>query len=575
VPARRALLVVVLALVLAPVARADGVGSPVNTVAPSISDESSVQGEPVRVGDTIKSTPGTWTDASGVEPGYTYEWQRCLSTCQAASPPNGGFFSDSNLYTVTAADVGATLRLVVTAFDSTGVTASAVSNEIGPVAPPGVYLGNLPADNYRLLWRGDLKYLWIPVNRDGSSGVETVGYRIWDPNAGPDAIFTPITGVLQMADGQRGWGIAVPVKPNGVPIMPASLEVALYGGSPLGVVAPSEMTIPMTPDPASFVRDPANPLALPTRPPAGNPVAGAHFFADYFQSLPAVTALAWSTDNPLEAEKVAVIAREPNTERFGAWNGAFPGWNVATYLDRAAKTEPGTVPLISTYRVVSGHCGRWSDPPAAQAAYHAWITSLAEGIGPHPAVLFLEMDSLITVGCLSPQGVAVRMAELHDAINVLSNDPHLVTYLDAGAADALPARETASLLRRAGVAQIQGFFLNSTHFDWTSKEIAYGEKISRLTRGKHFVINTAENGQGPLRPRHPAKQGNEVLCDPAGRGLGPLPTSHTGYRNVDAFAWIANPGVSGGRCRPGAPPSGVFWPPLALDLVHHENFRVR
>ncbi len=338
--------------------------------------------------------------------------------------------------------------------------------------------------------------------------------------------------------------------------------------------APSQVTLTLS-DPSPFLRSPLNPLSLPAPPPNGDPLSGARFFADYFHSLPGRQALVWSASNPWAAAKVAVIAQEPNTERFGAWNGTHPGWNVARYLDRVAQDDPGAVPMLSTYRVVSGHCERWSDSPADQAAYHTWITSLAEGIGAHPAVLFLEMDSLITVGCLSPQGVAVRMHELHDAIDLLSNDPHLVTYLEAGAADALPARATASLLRRAGVAQIQGFFLNSTHFDWTSKEIAWGEKVSRLTGGKHLVINTAENGQGPLRPRHPAKQGNEVLCDPPGRGLGPLPTANTGYRNVDAFAWIANPGVSGGQCQPGAPPSGVFWPELALQLVRHENFRVR
>jgi endoglucanase len=70
---------------------------------------------------------------------------------------------------------------------------------------------------------------------------------------------------------------------------------------------------------------------------------------------------------------------------------------------------------------------------------------------------------------------------------------------------------------------------------------------------------------GPLRRRGGAP----------GRGLGPLPTADTGYPNVDAFAWIANPGVSGGGCRPGAPPSGVFWPHLALELVRHADFRVR
>ncbi|HYZ62903.1 MAG TPA: hypothetical protein VE650_10660, partial [Acetobacteraceae bacterium] len=82
--------------------------------------------------------------------------------------------------------------------------------------------------------------------------------------------------------------------------------------------------------------------------------------------------------------------------------------------------------------------------------------------------------SLITTPCLSAHGVDVRMNELSDAINILTATcPELVIYLDAGAADALPAARTASLLGRAGVAKIQGFFLNSTHFDWTAKEIAY------------------------------------------------------------------------------------------------------
>jgi endoglucanase len=164
---------------------------------------------------------------------------------------------------------------------------------------------------------------------------------------------------------------------------------------------------------------------------------------------------------------------------------------------------------------------------------------------------------------------------LSDAINILrANCPGLVIYLDAGAADALPARRAASLLGRAGVAKIQGFFLNSTHFDWTTKEIAYGEQISRLTGGKHFVINTGENGRGPLVPGDAAKNGNEVLCNPPGRGLGPLPTANTGYANVDAFAWTSNPGESGGRCVPGAPPAGAYWPQYGLMLVRNANFAV-
>ncbi|HWF34611.1 MAG TPA: glycoside hydrolase family 6 protein [Solirubrobacteraceae bacterium] len=542
----------------------------VNVSPPELVDPARGVAGTVRMGDVLAVGMGVWSTDYALGETYQVRWQRCSPSCQDVGLPPG------SPYVVSAADLGATIRVVVTV-SFQGASASAASNEIGPAAAagfhlePGTLAGLLPE-----LERG-MTYLQLPVERDTGTGwFAQVSYRAWDPTGSGYPALRPLTGVVLFLPGQSVAFIGIPLAAAGVPYLPASLEVQLYDGAPLSVVAPAEERVDIR-DPNSplYIRDPANPLALPSRPPAGDPLGGARFFADYFQSLPARQALAWSAANPRAAAKVAVIAAEPNVQRFGAWNGGYPGWNVETYLDRAGSQESGTVPMISTYRLVYGHCGHWSDPPAEQAVYHTWITGLSQGIGTHPAVLFLEMDSLITVGCLSPQGVAVRMRELRDAIDVLSNNPHLVTYLDAGAADALPARETASLLRRAGVARIQGFFLNSTHFDWTSREIRYGEEISRLTGGRHFVINTAENGQGPLRPRHPAKQGNEVLCDPPGRGLGPLPTAHTGYRNVDAFAWIANPGVSGGACRSGAPPSGVFWPALALELVRHEYFRVR
>jgi endoglucanase len=238
--------------------------------------------------------------------------------------------------------------------------------------------------------------------------------------------------------------------------------------------------------------------------------------------------------------------------------------------------------MLSTYRLVHGTC-RSGDPPSEQQAYHDFITGFAQGIGSYPAVLFLEVDSLITSPCLNRQGLAVRMSELSDAINVLTATcPHLVVYLDAGAADALSARHAARLLRRAGVAKIQGFFLNATHFDWTKNEIRYGRQISRLIGGKHFVINTGENGRGPLRSRNIVTQGFEVLCNPVGRGLGPKPTSHTRYLGVDMFAWTSNPGESGGQCQDqpgyqmaGAPPTGQYWPAYALMLVRNADYRVR
>ena len=316
---------------------------------------------------------------------------------------------------------------------------------------------------------------------------------------------------------------------------------------------------------------PPGPAGGTTAPTGGNPLSGLQFFVDRQTSS---AKLAW------RYPALSVIAREPGTARFGSFSfGANRVPDIRTavvrYLTRAAFQEPGTVPMLATYRVVDGHCGHWADPPGDQAAYHDFIEGFAQGIGSTKAVLFLEMDSLITTPCLSAQGLEIRMNELNDAINILTADcPRLVIYLDAGAADALPAPRAASLLVRAGVGKIQGFFLNSTHFDWTAKEIAYGEQISVLTGGKHFVVNTAENGQGPLIPKNRAKDGNEILCNPPGRGLGPRPTANTGYPNVDAFAWISIPGNSGGRCVPGAPPAGRYWPAYALMLVRNANFSV-
>jgi len=295
-----------------------------------------------------------------------------------------------------------------------------------------------------------------------------------------------------------------------------------------------------------------------------NPLRGMRFYVDP-RSEPALAA------RPYPA--LHTIASEPGTARFGSFSYPDAGTAVRWYLDQAARTEPGTVPMLSTYRVVDGHCGNWADPQPDQTAYHMFILGFAHGIGGHRAVLFLEMDSLITVGCLTPYGVAVRMHELRDAIRVLTSKcPRLVIYLDAGAGDAVSPWKTANLLRRAGVAKIQGFFVNSTHFDWTAREVRYGAEISRLTRGKHFVINTGENGQGPLIPPDPVHQGNEVLCNPPGRGLGPLPTTETRIPNVDAFAWTSNPGESSGSCVPGAPPAGGYWPTYAMMLVRNANF---
>jgi endoglucanase len=388
-----------------------------------------------------------------------------------------------------------------------------------------------------------------------------------------DAIdFTSVKGELDFPVGVASETFNVPVVDHGASGAPKTIQVSLFGPSPIGLGSPSKAVLTILNNDPVPARDPQNPLDLPAAPGMGNPLSGATFFVD-----PESEAAHAALQNPA----LDVIAREPGTARFGSFSFGKNGVpNIATavsrYLSRAQVESPGTVPLLATYRIVHGLCGHASDSPADAASYHNFIEGFAQGIGSYRSVLFLEMDSIITMPCLSRHGKAVREHELKDAINILTADcPHLVIYLDAGAADALSARDAATYLRASGVAKIEGFFLNATHFDWTSNEIRYGDKISWLTGGKHFVINTGENGQGPLRPHDIVHAGNEVLCNPPRRGLGPLPTANTGDHNVDMFAWTSNPGESGGSCVAGAPPTGQYWPAYGAMLVQNADFNVR
>jgi endoglucanase len=416
----------------------------------------------------------------------------------------------------------------------------------------------------------------ITIERTNVAQEAQIRYLTTPGTAIRDQDYTPVKSMIDFQPGQASATFRVPVVDHHLPGIPMTFKVALFGPSPIGLGTPSNAVVTIiNDDPVSVVRDPLNPLGLPTPPPASEPLSGAQPFIDYHHSLAGRQAAAWRKVHPRAAGMLDVIAGQPQPERYGNWSGPNVGRQVAQFLTRADQEQPGTVPELSTYYLVHGHCHHCSDPPWREGAYHKWIQSLAAGIGDHRAILFLEMDSLITVGNLSRHGLAVRLHELHDAFDILSTVPRLVTYVDAGAADAVPVAKTASMLRRAGVSEIRGFFVNSTHFDWTSREIRYGRQISALTGGAHFVVNTAENGRGPLRPRDRVHHGNEVLCNPPGRGLGPKPTFATGYPLVDAFAWIASPGKSGGPCRPGAPRTGWFWPKLALELVRHADFHVR
>src|SRR5919204_521248 len=124
---------------------------PADTTPPSIS------GQPM-VGKTLTASPGDWTGTDPIS--VAYQWQRCDSggaNCSAISGATGSSF------VVPAGDLGATLRVAVTATNSAGsatasspatppVTAPVVPDTTAPSAPTGLAVGTVTQTSVPLSW---------------------------------------------------------------------------------------------------------------------------------------------------------------------------------------------------------------------------------------------------------------------------------------------------------------------------------------------------------------------------------------------------------------------------------------
>ena len=209
------------------------------------------------------------------------------------------------------------------------------------------------------------------------------------------------------------------------------------------------------------------------------------------------------------------------------------------------------------YNIPQRDCGGYSAGGTTQDGYKAWISAFASALGNSHAVVVLEPDAVTQIGCLSSADQVTRINLLQYAISVLKANGGVV-YLDGGHSAWKSASEQASLLAKASVAAADGFFVNVSNFQYNSNSIAYGKAISALIGGKHFIIDTSRNGQGPTA--------DNAWCNPPGRGLGSASTTFTADPLVDAYLWIKTPGESDGACN-GAPAAGVWWPEYALGLA--------
>src|SRR5256885_13597936 len=243
-------------------------------------------------------------------------------------------------------------------------------------------------------------------------------------------------------------------------------------------------------------------LLLPSRADAQtasqafiNLFSGARLYVDP-SSAAKRQADAWRRSLPSDAQLMDKIAAQPVAQWLGGWNVDI-GRDVADAVSRI--TGSRALPVFVAYNIPGRDCGEYSAGGAnGSNAYKKWIRSFANGIGNRKAVVILEPDALAGVSCLSPGLQQERVDLIHDAVRVLRTKGAAV-YIDAGHARWVAPQEIASRLKRAGIAEADGFSLNISNFLANSVNIAYGTQVSKLVGGKHFIIDTGRNVQNDTK----------------------------------------------------------------------------
>lgn len=302
--------------------------------------------------------------------------------------------------------------------------------------------------------------------------------------------------------------------------------------------------------------------------PGENPFASAKWYINPYSVAVARAKDARRRGNDEEAALYDKIANNGGADWVGDWTAYVDKWVLGT---TTAIGKQGALPIYIAYNLPGRDCGQYSAGGANNGdAYKKWITDFARGIGDRKAIVILEPDGIgLLTKCLSEKDQAARLGLYQFAIDTFNALPHTYVYVDAGHSAWLTAEDDAARLKAAGVERAEGFALNVSNYRATEELIEYGKKISALIGGKHFVIDTSRNGNGPPVVNDPSSE--DAWCNPPGRALGTPPTTQTADPLCDAYLWLKKPGESDGTCN-GGPKAGVWWNEKALELAKNAKF---
>jgi len=321
------------------------------------------------------------------------------------------------------------------------------------------------------------------------------------------------------------------------------------------------------------------------------------------------------------AAMMAKLASWPEAAWFTSGSPSEVNGQVKSLVRKAAAQH--AVPVLVAYYIPLRDCSQYSAGGAqSDADYQTWIAAFARGLGNRQAVVILEPDALANLpsdcnATTDPTGTisAARIADIRYAIGVLEAQPATSVYLDAGNSQWHSTGDMAARLIQAGVAQAQGFYMNTSNYQPTDQSNRYSTWISKciwfatlgpawaighpeycasqyysgaapndglpgnsvspsdastwhwtdawfdqnvgtppLAQLTHFVVDTSRNGQGAWTPPPGKYTGDpQVWCNAPGRGVGARPTADTGVPLVDAYLFIKTIGQSDGQCNRSIP----------------------
>lgn len=279
---------------------------------------------------------------------------------------------------------------------------------------------------------------------------------------------------------------------------------------------------------------------------------------------------------------LAKIALRPLMFSFGDWFSDGEIRSVAQqFVAQLTDGNPAVLAQVAIFRLdpwEGAACphGYWG--AADQASYRKWIDAFAAGIGSSRVALVLQPD--LAFATCAPSRVPLELVNY--AARRFSALPHTTVYIDGGVHYWPSFSRALWMLEQAGVRYARGFALNTTEYDATGAELEYGARLAQALAaagipGKHFLINTAENGAPFLNGQYPGNAQNPRVCrsrlDRLCATLGIPPTTNVASprwdlsagdralarRYADAYVWVGRPWLDNG--------SGPFDFSRALGLV--------